>query len=292
MSNSRALTAILLTLLVSACRADLTTPELTTSSQPAHPANPDSAVSRAVISASSPLIVIGTPEGLVEDVPTVRVTKLTRSGREPVAGVRVTFTTLEVQADLSAGLVTMREVEAVLGARSAVTDEDGFATVGSWLLPKLSGEYSLIASTADEGSIMFTAIVQPAPAIVIYDLQANPGELFPQTLQGGGSTWEFWGVHYVLCPDGQFFLWYDVRNISGGNYTGPQAPSHGFYLKPDSATIRFYIVPLSYPTWISYSERGGFFATGTLSGDVMRVSYADYDDYDDEVYLARTKANQ
>jgi hypothetical protein len=153
------------------------------------------------------------------------------------------------------------------------TDGSGLATCGGWFLGATPGQSTLVASVDGIKSVLFTATGRLLPSgIESYDLQTIGGKALPLTYSGGGTTWDVVGGPYVLADDGSFTHVYLVRTVPDGV---PKIDSNAFRgtYGPLDSTITFY------------DTRKLFFASGIIRGDVLAVTYDDWIDFEDEVYV-------
>lgn len=134
------------------------------------------------------------------------------------------------------------------------TDRNGDANLDVWPVGSSTGEYRVTATAGLAPPLVFSAFVRSA-TLAIYDLSEAVGGL------AVGS------IHYYLFDDGTF--------IHSRATPGPRDLPHGQYKVLNSLTIQF-LSGSKYP--------GGVFATGTLAGSAMRVTYTDKIEFQDEVY--------
>jgi hypothetical protein len=104
-------------------------------------------------------------------VATPSVTVTDRNGR-PVPGVAVHFELLP-----GGGALALSD---------AVTDADGFADAGAWILGSYVGEYRVVATVEELPPVDFVAIARAGPVFVLTDangvaLRASPGAIVQPT---------------------------------------------------------------------------------------------------------------
>ncbi len=223
------------------------------------PSKPEAKDARVMI-ADGPIDLIAEPGQTLEDFARVKLT-MQKSGK-PIEGAKVTF----VSGDQITKVVT--------------TGADGVAHFGPWKTGSQAGSYTVVASGDSVAPVLFTAYVRPEIAVVArYDLQSIAGKGLPIQYSGGGKTWEVVGGHYVLFADGTFDFYYDFS---------PSKPRSllpiGKYVRSANGVIDFYLTGSFGPF---YSDRNGHFARGDVSGDVMRMTYEDFVDFEEEVYVAK-----
>jgi hypothetical protein len=195
----------------------------------------------------------------------VRVT--TRSGR-PLVNVPVRFVVGPEGGEIGDSIV--------------MTEPSGAARAGTWRLGSSPGDNTVTASVTASVPVTFTAAAKPWNVIATYDLESIGGRALPLTYSGGGDSWTITGGHYVLADDGTYAFGYEVFNQE---WTAADvACSLAQYTVADS-TLTFYLEPGSYPASQFYQERGGWFSTGTRTGNRMTVKYQDFIDFEDEVYI-------
>lgn len=120
------------------------------------------------IEAATPTEFTGTVGIDVSPVPSIRVTD---ADGEPVEGVKILF-------NIDGGTIVNR---------SAVTDADGSATVGSWKLDTVAGTYYLTAAAGSLKRLVFTATAVAGPVTRVTtvsgsDQLAEPGETLDRPL--------------------------------------------------------------------------------------------------------------
>jgi hypothetical protein len=184
--------------------------------------------------------------------------KLTLQGNgAPVEGVQVTF----VASDET---------------KTVTTGADGIAHFGPWKPGSENGTYSVVASAGRLAPVSFTTRVR-SDIVARYDLQSIGGKTLPLLYVGGGTTWQVTGGQYILYANGQYDFYYD--------FNPPETrPPGGVYVRSANGVIDFY---LTAPYSSFYYERNGHFARGEVSGNLMRATYDDPVDFEDEVYVAK-----
>lgn len=169
-----------------------------------------------------------------------------------------------------------------------MTDGSGVARATTWRLGSAPGENTLTASVAGSSPLTFTAIVTRWNLIATYDLKAVGGRALPRIYSAGGRTWSITGGHYALSSDGTYSYGYEV---DGATWTSNDVLcSMSPYTTVDS-TLRFYVEPGMAGSQI-YQLNGGLFATAALRGNLLTLKYADFLDYEDEVYVLSTASNR
>jgi hypothetical protein len=160
----------------------------------------------------------------------------------------------------------------------AVSDNAGVATAGVWRLGNATANNLAIATLANGASATFKIEAKPPGRVIaVFQLVTIGGRSVPQTFSGGGTIS---GGHYYLADDGTYEFAYEL-----GPVTPPAAVySCATYIAGVNA-FDFYLAPSSYPGSEFYQQSNGFFSHATVSGDTMSVKYADFIDFEDEVYV-------
>jgi hypothetical protein len=207
----------------------------------------------------SPILTFIDSGDTAAQAPVVRVTD---ANSTPIAGVLVTFT-------ITAGGGTVER-------KSAMSDLNGLASVGSWHLGQAPGTNTLIASVTGLPPVTFTARFR-AVVIATYDLRTIGGQPVPLTFPWG---WTITAGHYVLFNDGSCTFGYEGSNAA--------PPVNLSYVQLGPSTILFYQLPGTYPNSSFYAQRNGLLSTGTLNDSTLTVIYEDSEDFvNPEVYVRR-----
>ncbi len=158
------------------------------------------------------------------------------------------------------------------------TDVDGFAGV-PWRLGDAGGENILIATVPGIKPVVFRAMAVIPANGARWDLLLIGEQHLPLTYSGPGASWSITGGHYVFVGDSTYIFGYEVDGVDGPSTIGR-------YVRLDSSTVQLY-VPECYAGSDSCQERGGLFlfATGTIQGSVMTVTYEDFIDFEKETYV-------
>lgn len=144
---------------------------------------------------------------------------------------------------------------------SVATDKNGNAQVDSWQVGSTSGEYTATATTSSGLSLEFTAFVR-TKVVAAYDAAA--------LVYSSSVTYP--PAHYVQFDDGTFI-----------HYTGPVADNE-ITRAPDG---KFGAIGPGVVVFTGPFPFTSVFSTGTIKGNTMQVSYANWLDYFDEVYSRR-----
>jgi hypothetical protein len=173
---------------------------------------------------------------------------------------------------------------------SRATDVDGRASPGWWRMGDTVGANVITARLANGAARSFTVTSTPsggARVIAAFSLVSIGGKALPQTFSGAGTSWTITGGHYYLAEDGTYEFAYE---LNGDRQPPPAISCWGSQYTGDASGsgLRFFLRPGSYPASAFYQARGGLFSTGTLIDRVMKVTYEDFLDFEDEVYELQT----
>ena len=204
----------------------------------------------------SPGQIIAARGEVISQFPTLPAVRLfTSPDNKPIVGAAVTFTLF----DPAGGRQTAQ----------TITDSLGIARLSVWKIGDALGKYTVTAGSAGIGLVSFTAFVRGA-IVAIYDLVEIHDPSFPDGSVEG---------HYVLYEDRSWdhFYHHSVESYSPTDVAGT-------YTATDSSIV-FQVEPLS--TNDFYRKYNYRFATGTISGTKLDVSYVDFIDYSPETYVRR-----
>jgi hypothetical protein len=222
------------------------------------PAAPDlPAVPSYLLWARGPTVMAARPGTPVLEAPTVMVQD---QHLRPVVDLPVSFVVVS-----GGGYVSETRVN---------TQGNGLATCGGWILGTTAGQNTLVASVAGSSSIVFTAMGRTLQTgFESYDIHTIGARPLPVTYSGGGSTWDIVGGRYIFSDDGTFSQTSLVRMSDGVTRTNSFHGTYGLLTYgPLESSIMFYV------------DRK-FFASGEVRGDVLTVTYDDWIDFEEEVYL-------
>ncbi|MCU1292866.1 MAG: hypothetical protein JWP08_1716, partial [Bryobacterales bacterium] len=157
---------------------------------------------------------------------------------------------------------------------STVTNANGVAVLENLRFDNRPGQYSITASVAGAGSVVFSAFSIGGKLVATYDLQKMGGEGPPFSLGGPTSVS---GGHYQLFDDGTFRQGYDSDGQTSWSSRLP-------FIRRSQGQIEFYLNASTAPASSFYASRNYLFAVGTLTGDAMTVAYQDTFDFEGEDY--------
>ena len=197
----------------------------------------------SVMYAASPITILGLTGDLASTPPSVRIA-VSPTG-QPVRGASVSFTFSDGRGD----------------SYSTVTNAKGLAVLQNLRFDNRPGPYSITASVAGVGSVVFSAYSIGGKLIATYDLRM-PGA----------------AGHYQLFDDGTYRHGYDRDGQTQWNGREP-------FIRRSEARIEFYVDAASAGgSSFFYASQNYLFAVGTLTGDTMRVVYPNNSEFGDEAY--------
>jgi hypothetical protein len=215
-------------------------------------------VESQTIVAATPTEISGLPGEVAPYAPGVSV--IVMPGLKPVPGVKVVFTFSDGRSSYS-----------------TVTDASGRAALNELHFDSRGGQYDVVATAGDVGSVSFHVVTLDVKVIATYDLRAVGGVKGPPFYTGMGFS-GLTGAHYQLFDNGTYRFGYEWNGHTSWNWTES-------YRETGPGLIEFYLDQATAPASTFYASRNYLFSTGTLSGGVMTVRYEDPVDFEDEEYV-------